>query len=1208
VQRDHHTADEATAASTSENKKGIERRILAPILWIGLVPLLVSIGGGYGVARWMAEDSARERVQDAAQQASSSLVWALRFHKTAASGMARDPNLRSHVEQDPSMLDEEQARGNLLRWTFEDGVSQAAAACLYDRAGRLLVSAGAAPVSVAERLDIPPEMHDPFLHSIRHDELGPAHMAIVMSPMFAADTGEPVGAAVRYLDLENMARDLYASLAQLPSVVVPQLIVEADDRITALWLAPAEEAAGVRTMERQAHPQLQALLEWDAEGVEPFHQRFKYPLGDTEIDALVAGQQVEDGIAVAAAMPAAAVFQSLNLAALFLIVLCALTVALLYMLAYRRVHKSIVRNIMLLNEGTQLIGRGDLDLRLDIQTGDELEELAQSFNQMAQDLKNNINQLEQSERKYRSLVQSMRDGIIQTTMDGEIVLINPLGARIFGYDDPEELVGRSLRSLFPEAVKFEPLFAEVRERGFVERSRVWIARDENQELCLELSASLMQDEASQTIGVEGIFRDVTTGVLLEREARERAERISAINQIANVINSSLQAGRLYESLAEEIRKLVDFDFASISVLDEQGEAFEMHKLLPAEGQEEGATCPVHARDWCAPLVARNKESLVIDDLSADDVPAVRDFPAGIVSALSTPLYASGRIVGTVNLGSKEAAAFSRHDKEVMEQISPHVAVALRNTQLVEHLRVSLDEVTLAQNRLHEANEELKTLDEMKTNLLSNVSHELRTPLVAVMGYTDMIYNEKVGEINESQKEYLGISLRNIEKLVTLIENLLDFSRLHRGAETLAFDAFNLTDCARSSMEIVKPVAESREIEVEMKAPAEPVLVEGDKGKIGQVFTNLLSNAVKFNHHGGSVTVEIKQSEDSVEAIVSDTGVGMPPEALERVFTRFYQFDSSSTRKYGGTGIGLSIAQDIMRLHGSRLTVDSEVGKGSTFRFTLPLKSRRRDDEEARSEADQVAETRLLVELATVDRALVTQLRVLLESEGIDLLVGGVASRAVSIAAKHHPDCVMIDLESGDIAPKMLDDMLDDPETSNIPIILYTSDDDLYEKYRAVVATRIRPGFRKSTLLSAIHYALGQGADVAERFGNRVLCVDDDEEVQRLMSRVLEAENYDVDACRSGEEALRMLADREYGLVLLDIAMPGMDGWEACRRIKSDPRLGGIKVYMVTAKPIETSGPRSRETGADGYLLKPFRPEDLVELVRGVKTVRPRQEA
>src|SRR5690606_23538996 len=136
-------------------------------------------------------------------------------------------------------------------------------------------------------------------------------------------------------------------------------------------------------------------------------------------------------------------------------------------------------------------------------------------------------------------------------------------------------------------------------------------------------------------------------------------------------------------------------------------------------------------------------------------------------------------------------------------------------------------------------------------------------------------------------------------------------------EELVFDTFDLADCARTSMEIIKPVSDSRDIALDLVSPEESVLVEGDKGKMVQVFNNLLSNAVKFNEGGGRVWIEIKIDGAQASVSVSDTGIGIPEEALDKIFTRFYQYDGSSTRKYGGTGIGLAIAQDIMRLHGSR---------------------------------------------------------------------------------------------------------------------------------------------------------------------------------------------------------------------------------------------------------------------------------------------------
>ena len=152
-----------------------------------------------------------------------------------------------------------------------------------------------------------------------------------------------------------------------------------------------------------------------------------------------------------------------------------------------------------------------------------------------------------------------------------------------------------------------------------------------------------------------------------------------------------------------------------------------------------------------------------------------------------------------------------------------------------------------------------------------------------------------------------------------------------------------------------------------------------------MFTDLLSNAVKFNRADGRITVELTPKEDCVHVAVHDTGIGIPPEALDRVFTRFYQFDSSSTRKYGGTGIGLSISQDIARLHGTRITVSSEVGKGSTFRFVLPMAGARHAEARDSGGEGEAPGTRLLVELITQDRALSSQVRALLQSEGMDVI-------------------------------------------------------------------------------------------------------------------------------------------------------------------------------------------------------------------------------
>ena len=719
---------------------------------------------------------------------------------------------------------------------------------------------------------------------------------------------------------------------------------------------------------------------------------------------------------------------------------------------------------------------------------------------------------------------------------------------------------------------------------------------------------MVHDDEGEPLGIEGIFRDVTQSIRLEREARDRAERLGVINQIANVINSSLEAGRLYESLVVEIKRLVDFDYAALALLNEEKDVFETRRLWPEQEQHPSKFARLDDDTSCAAWVARRQSGLLIDNLREPPSPFAQDFPPRTHSCLCVPLYATGRIIGTLNLGADEPEAFSKHAMEVLDQVAPHVAVAMRNAHLLDNLQRSLEEVTRAQEELHQANEELKTLDEMKTNLLSNVSHELRTPLVSVLGYTDMIYNGKAGPTNEVQREYLSICLRNTEKLVTLIENLLDFSRLHSGDETLVSGSFDLVECARSSVQSVRPVADARQIVLALEPSEEPIVVEGDKGKLGQVFDNLLSNAVKFNHNGGSITLTLDRADGEVDVKVADTGIGIPPEALEKVFTRFYQYDSSSTRQYGGTGIGLAIAQDIIRLHGSRITVTSEVGKGSCFRFSLAVKrveAREAAAPATAEESERPVDTSLLVEVVTQDRALGDEVRQLLISEGMGTILAAGAAQATALAEKHRPDCILVDIASLGNGRDVLEELLSRPAA---PVVLIADDESVYEAYRARVAARAKRPFRKSSLLSTIRFALEGGVLPEEAVGNHILCVDDDDEVLTFMTRCLTAEGYDVSVCDSGEEALQHVATRQFGLVLLDIAMPGIDGWETCRRIKFDPALAEVNVFLVSAKPIDQETRRIQECRADGYLLKPFRSEELLEIVRELDLAANREHA
>ena len=290
--------------------------------------------------------------------------------------------------------------------------------------------------------------------------------------------------------------------------------------------------------------------------------------------------------------------------------------------------------------------------------------------------------------------------------------------------------------------------------------------------------------------------------------------------------------------------------------------------------------------------------------------------------------------------SISARAIRDHTGEIIE-MEGIVADITRRKRLEEEIkRYSKkleEEVRERTGELRNAYEELKEFDRLKTVFLSNVSHELRTPLVTIRGYLEMILKEQLGKITETQKNYLGISLKNCIRLAYFIDELLDFTKYETGRARFDLRPFPLESVIRDCIESIRPQLIQKEISIEYKCPPTIPLVMGDQNKVTQVFSNLLSNAEKFNRHQGKIMIEVLPEQGGYLWIkVKDTGIGIPEEHRSRVFDQFYQVDSSITRHYGGTGIGLAIVKNIIEGHGGTVSVDSQLNSGTTFTLSLPV--------------------------------------------------------------------------------------------------------------------------------------------------------------------------------------------------------------------------------------------------------------------------------
>jgi PAS domain S-box-containing protein len=257
------------------------------------------------------------------------------------------------------------------------------------------------------------------------------------------------------------------------------------------------------------------------------------------------------------------------------------------------------------------------------------------------------------------------------------------------------------------------------------------------------------------------------------------------------------------------------------------------------------------------------------------------------------------------------------------------------TQDVTQRRHAEENLKEALKKLEIANEELRRLDQMKDDFLSNVSHELKTPMISVMGYIGMLLKEKAGSLKEEQRKFLEISYKNLRKLEKNIDNLLDLAEMGIQKGTPTFESIDIAKVIQFSCLTIEPLAKEHQIQLEVELPAEPATISGVEDKLNQLFDNLLTNAIKYNRQGGKICVSLDQDSEFIFTHIADTGVGISHQSLKEVFTRHFQEKTKPLGNAKGLGIGLSLVQEIVKLHRGDIQIESELGKGSAFTVRFP---------------------------------------------------------------------------------------------------------------------------------------------------------------------------------------------------------------------------------------------------------------------------------
>ncbi len=459
-------------------------------------------------------------------------------------------------------------------------------------------------------------------------------------------------------------------------------------------------------------------------------------------------------------------------------------------------------------------------------------------------------------------------------------------------------------------------------------------------------------------------------------------------------------------------------------------------------------------------------------------------------------------------------------------------------------------------RLHleQARDELRQLDEAKSRFTANIHHELRTPLTLMLAPLDSMLAGDFGEVAEAQRGYLAMIRKNALRLLKLINNLLDHARIESGQMELHRQRLQIERVAAEIVESARAMAERKRVELVVDWSGELPIVNADRDAVEKVLVNLIGNALKFTDPGGRVAVQVTArsggaEQAGVELTVTDTGVGIAPGQLERVFDRFAQVDGSATRRHEGTGIGLSLVRELVFLHGGRAWATSDgLGHGSQFHVFLPV-----------GEEDVGVE-----EVVRDDDGRGIPLR---DSFGsIDACVEEEGGRAREVPGG---------------SPRVRDSTRD-------------------RRFQAAEFERTVERFESSQASSAESGATGAA------WLPDVVVADDNADLRQLLVHLLSAE-FSVRAARNGREAMALIRARTPALVVTDVMMPEMSGTELCEAIKADPALAGVPVMLVTSKAEREMKIEGLELGADDYVTKPFHPRELLARARSLVRLRTLQE-
>jgi two-component system sensor histidine kinase/response regulator len=773
--------------------------------------------------------------------------------------------------------------------------------------------------------------------------------------------------------------------------------------------------------------------------------------------------------------------------------------------------------------------------------------------------------LAESERRYRHLFERNLAGIFRVAPDGRYLDCNETCARTLGYESREEFLQHRAAEMFLDPADLQAAVSLILDQKSITDLECRLRRKDGSTAYALENVNLVENECGQPYVIEGTFIDIT-----KHKRAEEALRASE--------------GRF--------RSLVENSADIIFLLDGTGAFLYIGPSTPRVlGYSENE------------MTGRN----VFDLMHPDHIEATRRILDRAVEIPGIPR-------GGECLYLHKSGGWRWYEFTCQSLLNePDVATVVVNARDITDRKRTAEE-------LAEAKDSAEAAARAKSEFLANMSHEIRTPLNGIIGMTDLALDS---DSAPEQRGYLEIVKSSGESLLTVINDILDFSKIEAGKLELESVEFNLRDRLELGIKALGVQAYERGLELNCSVqPDVPEVLIGDPGRLNQILINLVGNAVKFTEHG-EIFVEVARELESDGRIrlhfsVRDTGIGIPAEKQAGIFESFTQADSSTTRRYGGTGLGLTISRRLVEIMGGRIWMDSAPGSGSTFHFTALFGVGRAPVQPPPEDLDLSATMVLVVDDNPTNRRI---LEAHLTAWHMQPILAADARTALDLlthaADAGHPFLLaIVDAQIPETDGfALVAEIRGDPRLARMAILVLTSAAQKGETARCrdlhVAAHLIKPVGR-SELRKAIVQALGNGRQAppqprsslpaVERYPSLHILLAEDNPVNRMLAvRLLEKRGHAVVTAVNGRDALQKVECGSFDLVLMDVQMPEMDGFEATAALRNQEKTTGrhLPVIAMTAYAMQGDREHCLAAGMDGYVVKPVNAADLFATIERV---------